>query len=190
LQKQTISEALLMSLNLDDIKNSNITSAKGLLFYGILGTGKTFLAKAIANEFDAFFIHLTPPQIFSKYFGESEQNLKHVFTLAKELSSYSDSNVIIFIDELDGFAPSREKIESRPERAVLSVLLSELDGLEELKKITIIGTTNRPEDVDPALIRSGRFDDLIEFNPPDFKTCAEILYSSLKSIFGTKIPSI
>lgn len=178
-QKQKVKDALLIIDEDIEKENLNINPAKGLLFYGVPGTGKTFLAKAIAKEGRAFFIHLTPPQIFSKYFGESEQNLKHIFTLAKELSSYGDQNVIIFIDELDGFAPSREKIESRPERSVLSVLLSELDGLEELKKVTIIGTTNRPWDVDAALIRSGRFDEWIEFNPPDFDTCVEILHSSL-----------
>lgn len=192
-QKKKIKESLLI---LDDgdtrkIKDDlSINPARGLLFYGVPGTGKTFLAKAIANKSNAYFIHLTPPQIFSKYFGESERNLKHVFTLAKELSSYGGSNVIIFIDELDGFAPSREKIESRPERSVLSVLLSELDGLEELKGVTIIGTTNRPWDVDSALIRSGRFDEWIEFKPPNFDICAEIFHSELNKYVRKNVPDI
>ena len=188
-QKQKVKDALLIKDGEKDVeKELTITPAKGLLFYGVPGTGKTYLAKAIANKCNAYFIHLSPPQIFSKYFGESERNLKHIFTIAKELASYGGNNVIIFIDELDGFAPSREKMESRPERSVLSVFLSELDGLEELKGVTVIGTTNRPQDIDPALIRSGRFDEWIEFKPPDFSTCVKIFYSSLKKYLGNDVP--
>ena len=197
-QKEKVEEALMLDgENQKYERNFSVSPAKGLLFYGVPGTGKTYMAKAIANRCNAYFIHLSPPQIFSKYFGESEQNLKHIFTLAKELATYGGNSIIIFIDELDGFAPSREKMESRPERSVLSVFLSELDGLEELSGITIIGTTNRPWDIDAALIRSGRFDEWIEFKPPNIDTCVDIFYSELTkdsseslSIKKAKIKSI
>jgi len=148
--------------------------ARGVLFYGPPGTGKTLEAKRIASSTGGYFIYLTPAQIYSKYVGESEKNLREVFTLSRELGA-AGRRVIIFIDELDGFAPSRESEESRATRSVLSVLLAELDGMEKLVNVTVIGATNKPEDIDRALLRPGRFDEKVRFYPPGKDEAVQIL---------------
>ena len=152
--------------------------ARGLLFSGPPGTGKTLLAKYIAATVNQYFIYLTPAEIFNKYVGESEKNLKEVFTFSRELAA-AGRKVILFIDELDGFAPSREQSESRAVRSVLSVLLAELDGVQVLTNVTVIGATNKPEDIDDALLRPGRFEEWIQFYPPTVHEAAKIMSSHL-----------
>ncbi|MBI4331482.1 MAG: ATP-binding protein [Chloroflexi bacterium] len=160
-------------------RSPDLRPARGILFYGPPGTGKTLLTKFIASRIGGYFIYLTPPQIYSKYVGESEKNLREVFTLSRELAA-AGKQVIVFIDELDGFAPSRDSEESRATRSVLSVLLAELDGMQELTNVTIIGATNKPGDLDKALVRPGRFDERVQFYPPGKEEVVKILRLHMK----------
>ena len=161
------------------LSTGELRPARGILFYGPPGTGKTLLTKSIVSKMKGYFIYLTPAQIYSKYVGESEKNLKEIFTLSRELGA-AGKQVIVFIDELDGFAPSRDDGENRSIRAVLSVLLAELDGMQELTNVTLIGATNKPADLDKALIRPGRFDEWIQFYPPEKGEVIQILKLNLK----------
>ncbi|MFB6270565.1 MAG: CDC48 family AAA ATPase [Halobacterium sp.] len=147
-----------------------IDPPKGVLLHGPPGTGKTLIAKAVANELDAHFQTISGPEIMSKYYGESEEQLRDVFEEAEE-----NAPAIVFIDELDSIAPKREKVSGDVERRVVAQLLSLMDGLEERGRITVIGTTNRVDAVDPALRRPGRFDREIEIGVPDQDGREEIL---------------
>jgi len=147
-----------------------IEPPKGVLLYGPPGTGKTLIAKAVASEIDAHFQTISGPEIMSKYYGESEEQLRDVFEEAEE-----NAPAIVFIDELDSIAPKREEVSGDVERRVVAQLLSLLDGLEERGRITVIGTTNRVDAVDPALRRPGRFDREIEIGVPDQDGREEIL---------------
>jgi transitional endoplasmic reticulum ATPase len=142
----------------------------GVLLYGPPGTGKTLIAKAIATEIDAHFQTISGPEIMSKYYGESEEQLREVFDEAAE-----NEPAIVFIDELDSIAPRREEVSGDVERRVVAQLLSIMDGLEERGQVTVIGTTNRIDAVDPALRRPGRFDREIEIGVPDRDGREEIL---------------
>ncbi len=155
---------------------------KGLLFYGPPGTGKTMLAKAIATGNKGYFIRLGPAQIHNKYFGESERLLKEVFQLSKDLSESSDKPVVLFVDEIDGFAPTRNTDENRPESSVLSVFLSELDGIEKLNNVIVIGATNRIDRIDTALLRPGRLSPLIKVPLPDSDDYMEFFKNKLKTV--------
>src|SRR5579885_2303656 len=147
-----------------------IEAPKGVLLYGPPGTGKTLLAKAVANESNAHFISISGPEIMSKFYGESEARLREIFKEAKEKSPS-----IIFIDEIDSIAPKREEVTGEVERRVVSQLLSLMDGLEARGKVIVISATNRPNAIDPALRRPGRFDKEIEIKVPDKKGRKDIL---------------
>ncbi|MDL0128668.1 CDC48 family AAA ATPase [Halobacterium salinarum] len=147
-----------------------IEPPKGVLLHGPPGTGKTLIAKAVANEIDAHFQTISGPEIMSKYYGESEEQLRDVFEEAEE-----NAPAIVFIDELDSIAPKREDVSGDVERRVVAQLLSLMDGLEERGQLTVIGTTNRVDAVDPALRRPGRFDREIEIGVPDHDGREEIL---------------
>jgi len=147
-----------------------IDPPKGVLLHGPPGTGKTLLARAVAFETDAHFITISGPEIMSKFYGQSEQNLRNIFEEAKK-----NMPSIIFIDELDSIAPKRGEVTGEVERRVVAQLLSLLDGLEGRGEIIVIGATNRVNDIDIALRRPGRFDKEIEIGVPDTDGRYEIL---------------
>jgi transitional endoplasmic reticulum ATPase len=151
-------------------KRLGIEPPKGILLYGPPGTGKTLLAKALANEIGAYFISINGPEIMSKFYGESEERLRQVFKEAEE-----NAPAIIFIDEIDAIAPKREEVVGEVEKRVVAQLLTLMDGLKERGKVIVIGATNRPDALDPALRRPGRFDREIEIRPPDKRARLEIL---------------
>ncbi|AFL67056.1 CDC48 family AAA ATPase [Desulfurococcus amylolyticus] len=150
-----------------------IEPPKGILLYGPPGTGKTLLAKALANEVNAYFVTINGPEIMSKYYGESEQRLREIFKLAKKKSRKNPA--IIFIDEIDAIAPKRDEVVGEVERRVVAQLLALMDGLESRGNVIVIAATNRPNALDPALRRPGRFDREIEIPMPDKKGRLEIL---------------
>ncbi len=151
-------------------KRLGIEPPKGVLLHGPPGTGKTLIAKAVANEIDASFHTVSGPEIMSKYYGESEEQLREVFEEAQE-----NAPAIIFMDELDSIAPKREEAGGDVERRVVAQLLSLMDGLEERGQVVVIGATNRVDAIDPALRRGGRFDREIEIGVPDRDGRKEIL---------------
>ncbi|MEM3523155.1 MAG: AAA family ATPase, partial [Thermoproteota archaeon] len=134
-----------------------IEPPKGVLLHGPPGTGKTLLAKAVANESDANFLSINGPEIMSKFYGESEERLRRVFQEAQEKAPS-----IIFIDEIDAIAPKREEVGGEVERRVVAQLLALMDGLKARGDVIVIGATNVPNMIDPALRRPGRFDREIE----------------------------
>ncbi|HMK57674.1 MAG TPA: AAA family ATPase, partial [Nitrososphaeraceae archaeon] len=129
-----------------------IEAPKGVLLYGPPGTGKTMLAKAVASETNASFFSIGGPEIMSKFYGESEERLRDTFKEAQE-----NAPSIIFIDEIDSIAPKREEVSGDVEKRVVSQLLTLMDGLTSRGKVVVIGATNRPDALDPALRRPGRF---------------------------------
>jgi transitional endoplasmic reticulum ATPase len=147
-----------------------IEPPKGVLLHGPPGTGKTLMAKAVANEIDAYFTNISGPEIMSKYYGESEEQLREVFEEATE-----NAPAIVFIDEIDSIAPKRGETSGDVERRVVAQLLSLMDGLEERGQVTVIGATNRLDALDPALRRGGRFDREIEIGVPDKAGRKEVL---------------
>ena len=147
-----------------------IEAPKGVLLYGPPGTGKTLLAKAVANESNAHFISISGPEIMSKFYGESEARLREIFKEAREKAPS-----IIFVDEIDSIAPKREEVTGEVERRVVSQMLSLMDGLEARGKVIVISATNRPNAIDPALRRPGRFDREIEIKVPDKRGRKDIL---------------
>ncbi|MEM0049284.1 MAG: CDC48 family AAA ATPase [Candidatus Bathyarchaeia archaeon] len=147
-----------------------IEAPKGVLLYGPPGTGKTLLAKAVANETNAAFFSISGPEIMSKYYGESEARLREIFNQAEE-----NAPSIIFIDEIDAIAPKREEVTGEVERRVVAQLLALMDGLKPRGRVVVIGATNRPNALDPALRRPGRFDREIEIGVPNKQGRLEIL---------------
>ena len=147
-----------------------IAPPKGVLMHGPPGTGKTLLAKAVASESDAHFIAINGPEIMSKYVGGSEENLREYFEEAED-----NSPSIIFIDELDAIAPKREETNGEVERRTVAQLLTLMDGLKSRGQVVVIGATNRPDSLDPALRRPGRFDREIEIGVPDTEERKEVL---------------
>ena len=147
-----------------------IAPPKGVLMHGPPGTGKTLLARAVASESDAHFIAINGPEIMSKYVGGSEENLREYFEEAEE-----NSPSIIFIDELDAIAPKREETNGEVERRTVAQLLTLMDGLKSRGQVVVIGATNRPDSLDPALRRPGRFDREIEIGVPDSEERKEVL---------------
>ena len=147
-----------------------ISPPKGVLMHGPPGTGKTLLAKAVANESDAHFIAIQGPEIMSKYVGGSEEKLREFFEEAEE-----NAPSIVFIDEIDAIAPKREEVSGETERRVVAQLLTLMDGLKSRGQVVVIGATNRPDALDPALRRGGRFDREIEIGVPDKDGRQEVL---------------
>jgi len=147
-----------------------IEPPKGVLLHGPPGCGKTLLAKALANEVNAHFISLSGPEIMSKFYGESEARLREIFKEAEE-----NAPSIIFIDEIDAIAPKREEVTGEVERRVVAQLLALMDGLETRGRVVVMAATNRPNALDPALRRPGRFDREIEIGVPDKQGRLEIL---------------
>jgi transitional endoplasmic reticulum ATPase len=147
-----------------------IEPPKGVLLHGPPGTGKTLLARAVANETEAHFVLLNGPEIMSKFYGESEKKVREVFDEAEK-----NAPSIIFIDEIDSIAPKREDSQGEVERRVVSQILTMMDGLKSRGKVVVIGATNRPNALDPALRRPGRFDREVEVGVPDKKGRLSIL---------------
>ncbi len=147
-----------------------VEAPKGVLLYGPPGTGKTLLAKAVAGETNANFTSLSGPEIMGKYYGESEERLREFFKQAEE-----NAPSIIFIDEIDSIAPKREEVSGEVEKRIVSQLLTLMDGMKSRGKVVVIAATNRPDSLDPALRRPGRFDREIEIGIPDDKGRHEIL---------------
>ncbi len=158
-------------------RHLGIEPPKGILLYGPPGCGKTLLAKAVANESGAHFISINGPEIMSKYYGESEKKLRQIFEEAKR-----NAPSIVFIDEIDSIAPNRNEVTGEVERRVVAQLLSLMDGLESRGDVVVIGATNRPEALDPALRRPGRFDREIEIGVPDRKARLEILQIHTRNV--------
>ncbi|MFW9907925.1 MAG: CDC48 family AAA ATPase [Candidatus Thorarchaeota archaeon] len=169
---QRIREMVELPMRHPEIFNRlGIDPPRGLILHGPPGTGKTLLAKAVATESEANFIHINGPEIMSKFYGESEQKLRKIFEDAEE-----NAPSIIFIDELDAIAPKREDVQGEVERRVVAQLLATMDGLKSRGQVVVIGATNRVNALDPALRRPGRFDREIEIGVPDETGRLEVLH--------------
>ena len=177
--KQELKEAVEWPLKHPGIfKKLGVKSPKGVLLYGPPGTGKTLLAKAVANESEANFILVNGPELLNKFVGESEKGLRKVFEKARQASP-----AIIFFDEVDSIAPKRGKsFDSGVTERMVNQLLTEIDGLQELNDVVVIAATNRPDIMDPALLRPGRFDRIILTPVPDQKIREEVLKIHTKNM--------
>jgi transitional endoplasmic reticulum ATPase len=170
-QIQRIREMIELPLRYPELfQKLGIEPPKGVLLYGPPGCGKTLLAKAVATEAEANFILVNGPEIMNKYYGESEARLREIFRKAEE-----NAPSIIFIDEIDAIAPKRSEVTGEVEKRVVAQLLALMDGLESRGQVIVIGATNRPNALDPALRRPGRFDREIEIGIPDRNARREIL---------------
>nr|CCC93719.1 putative Transitional endoplasmic reticulum ATPase [Trypanosoma congolense IL3000] len=158
-------------------KNIGIKPPRGILMYGPPGSGKTLIARAVANETGAFFFLINGPEIMSKMAGESEGNLRKAFTEAEK-----NAPAIIFIDEVDSIAPKREKAQGEVEKRIVSQLLTLMDGLKSRSQVIVMAATNRPNVIDPALRRFGRFDREIDIGVPDEIGRLEILRIHTKNM--------
>jgi transitional endoplasmic reticulum ATPase len=147
-----------------------IEPPRGVLLYGPPGTGKTLLARAVANECNAYFTTISGPEIVGKYYGESEQRLREVFN-----DAFEHAPAVVFIDELDAIAPRRDNVTGETERRIVAQLLTLLDGMRTQKRVIVLGATNRVEAIDRALRRPGRFDREIELRVPDERGRLDIL---------------
>jgi transitional endoplasmic reticulum ATPase len=170
--KQDVKESVEWPMNNPErFERMGIKPPAGVLLYGPPGTGKTLMAKAVANETNANFISVRGPQLLSKWVGESEKAIRQTFRKARQVSP-----TVIFFDELDSLAPGRGgEVGSNVSERVVNQLLTEMDGLEEMEDVMVIGATNRPDMIDPALIRSGRFDRLVMIGEPDVEGREQIL---------------
>lgn len=169
--KQKIREMVELPIRYPELfERLGIDPPKGVLLYGSPGTGKTLLAKAVANESDANFISISGPELVSKFVGESEEKLREIFKNANEKSP-----TIIFMDEIDAIAPKREEATNEVERRMVSQLLTLMDGMPPRGQVIILAATNRPDAIDPALRRPGRFDREIEIGVPNRDARKEIL---------------
>jgi transitional endoplasmic reticulum ATPase len=170
--KQELKEAIEWPLKYPDVfRACNTHPAKGILLYGKPGTGKTLLAKAVANESGVNFISIKGPQLINRYVGESERGVREIFRKAKQAAP-----TILFLDEVDSLIPRRgsSSTDAHVTERVISQFLTEMDGIEELKGVVVLAATNRLDLVDPAILRSGRFDLLFELPLPDESTREEI----------------
>jgi transitional endoplasmic reticulum ATPase len=171
--KQELQEAVEWPLKYSGVFTyADATPPKGILLYGPPGTGKTLMAKAAANESEANFISIKGPELLSKWVGESEKGVREIFRKARQAAP-----CIIFFDELDAIAPARggSHGDSHVTERVISQFLTEMDGLEILTNVVVIGATNRPDIIDPALLRPGRFDRILYVSPPDRDSRLQIL---------------
>lgn len=171
--KEELKEAVEWPLKYSDLfQKAHTKPPKGILLFGVPGTGKTLLAKAVANESGVNFISVKGPALISKYIGESERGIREVFKKAKQAAP-----TILFFDEIDALVPKRgsANADAGVTERVISQFLTEMDGIEELKGVVVLAATNRLDLIDPALLRSGRFDLLLELPLPDENTREEIL---------------
>jgi transitional endoplasmic reticulum ATPase len=170
--KTEVREAIELPLtDRQKFEDLGIEPPRGILLYGPPGTGKTLIAKAVASESGANFIPVRGPQLLSKWVGESERAVREVFKKARQVSPS-----IIFFDEIDALAPARgTSSDSHVSDNVLNQILTEMDGLEELKDVVVMGATNRPDIVDPALLRAGRFDRLVYIGEPGLEDRKKII---------------
>ena len=161
--KERLVEAVIWPFTHKDLfELTNTKAPKGILLCGPPGTGKTLIAKALANQSGANFISVKGAELLSKYVGESEHAVRDVFKKAKQVAP-----CIIFFDEIDALAPSRRESDgTRVSERVVSQLLTEMDGVEDLREVLIVAATNRADIVDPALLRAGRFDIILKFPDP------------------------
>ncbi|MEM3096061.1 MAG: CDC48 family AAA ATPase [Nitrososphaerota archaeon] len=171
-QIQRVREMIELPLRFPELfQRLGIEPPKGVLLYGPPGCGKTLLAKAVATEAEANFILINGPEIMNKYYGETEARLREIFRKAEE-----EGPSIVFIDEIDAIAPKRSEVTGEVEKRVVAQLLALMDGLEGRGSVIVIGATNRPNALDPALRRPGRFDREIEIGIPDKRGRTEILH--------------
>jgi transitional endoplasmic reticulum ATPase len=177
--KQSLKEAVDWPLkNPESFKRVGIRPPRGILLYGPPGCGKTYVAKALANEAGVNFISVKGPELLSKWVGESEEHVRDVFRRAKQVSPS-----IILFDEIDSLAPRRGlDIGSKVTEQVVSQLLTEMSGIEDMEGVVVIATTNRPDILDSALLRPGRFDRLIYVPAPDEKTREQIFKIHTKNM--------
>jgi transitional endoplasmic reticulum ATPase len=171
--KKQLEQAVEWPLKYSDVfEKSGAKPPKGILLYGPPGTGKTLLAKAVANESEANFISIKGPELLSKWVGESESGVREIFRKARQ-----SAPTVVFFDEVDAIAPVRGSGygDTNVTERVVSQLLTELDGLEELQRVVVLAATNRPDIVDPALLRAGRFDRILQVPQPDRKARLEVL---------------
>ena len=178
--KQELKEAIEWPLKYRSVfAYANANPPKGIFLYGPPGTGKTLIAKAVANESESNFISIKGPELLSKWVGESEKGVREIFRKARQAAP-----CIVFFDEIDAIAPVRGSDfgDSKVTERMISQLLTELDGLEVLKDVVVIAATNRPDIVDPALLRSGRFDRHIYVPPPDRDSRIQIIKIHTKNI--------
>lgn len=177
--KQEVREAVELPLtDRERFEELGIRPPRGVLLYGPPGTGKTLIAKAVANESGANFIAIRGPQLLSKWVGESERAVREIFKKARQVAP-----AIIFFDELDALAPTRGgEVGTHVMESVLNQILTEIDGLEELKDVVVLGATNQPMLVDPALLRAGRFDRLVYIGEPGMDDRAHILAIHLRGM--------
>ncbi|MCL5008118.1 MAG: AAA family ATPase, partial [Candidatus Marsarchaeota archaeon] len=170
--KREIKEVVELPLKEPEVfEKMGIRPIKGILLVGAPGTGKTLLAKAVATERESNFISIKGPELINKYVGESERAMREVFRKARMAAP-----CIIFLDEIDSIAATRsEESDSVTISRVVDTLLTEIDGLQDLKNVVVIGATNRPDAIDPALLRPGRFDKIIEIPMPDAETRLKVL---------------
>jgi transitional endoplasmic reticulum ATPase len=176
--KQELREAVEWPLKYQGMfAYADATPPKGILLYGPPGTGKTLMAKATANESEANFISIKGPELLSKWVGESEKGVREIFRKARQAAP-----CIIFFDEIDAIAPARggDFGTSHVTERVISQILTELDGLEVLTNVVVIAATNRPDIIDTALLRPGRFDRLLYVPPPDYESRKQIIHIHTK----------
>jgi len=177
LREELYYDIVLPIINPQKLKLVGISKAAGVLLYGPPGCGKTLLAKAVANEAKANFISIKGPELLNKYVGESERAIRSLFIRAK-----NSSPCIIFFDELDALVPKRSNENNNSGERVVNQLLTEMDGLEDRKQIFIIAATNRPDIIDPAMLRPGRLDKLLYVPLPDFENRCAILDTITKNL--------
>lgn len=179
--KRAVREQIIQPLDSrnEDLRETlDVTLSQGLLFYGPAGTGKTRTAKAVTNHVDGDLFIVDGPELVSKYYGETERQIRDVFQEAERAAETSGNPSIVFFDELDSMAPSRGQADET-ERRIVAQLLSELDGFDERGDIIVIGATNLVDEIDQAILRPGRFDSQLEFSRPDREAREAILQISL-----------
>jgi len=177
--KQRLQEAVEWPLKYPDVfKKINVQGPKGILLFGPPGCGKTLLAKAVATESEANFITVRGPELISKWVGESEKGIRKIFSKARQVAPS-----IIFFDEIDSIAPRRgQESGVKVTERMVNQLLTEMDGVESLERVIVIAATNRPDILDEALLRPGRFDVIVEIPLPDKESRRDILNIHMKGM--------